>query len=122
MRMLTTPATASEPQAAEAPPVTTSIRSTRLEGIVLMSTPPCTLEDTTRCPSNSTRLRLKPRLRSETRFRPATPAVTRLWFWLLFGEADAPNEGRSRIRSATSMRASRAIASPPITVTGVGAS
>ena len=44
MTRLTTPATASEPQAAEAPPVTTSTRWMRLLGMVERSTPPVGLE------------------------------------------------------------------------------
>src|ERR1700739_413089 len=63
---LITPATASEPQSAETPPVTTSTRETRVPGIVLRSTPPLTFENTTRWPSNSTRVRRLPRLCSET--------------------------------------------------------
>jgi hypothetical protein len=37
---LTTPATASDPYAADAPPVTTSMRSTSVLGIMLVSTVP----------------------------------------------------------------------------------
>src|SRR6185312_11151931 len=70
---LTTPATASEPQAADAPPVTTSTRWTTALGRVVMSTPPVRLEFTTRWPSNRTRVRLMPRLRRFSRFAPAVP-------------------------------------------------
>ena len=71
MMKLTTPATASEPQAAEAPPVTTSTRWTTALGKVVMSTPPVRLEFTMRWPSNRTRVRLMPRLRRLSRFAPA---------------------------------------------------
>ena len=55
---LVTPATASEPQAADAPPVTTSTRSTRLVGIEFRSTRPVAVLGTTRRPSISTRVRV----------------------------------------------------------------
>src|SRR5271154_5623017 len=69
---LTTPATASEPQAAEAPPVTTSTRETIADGKVETSTPPVMLDTTTRWPSNRTRVLVMPRLR---RLRMSTPSV-----------------------------------------------
>src|SRR3569833_666644 len=80
MIKLTTPATASEPQAAEAPPVTTSTRWMMPLGRVGRSTPPIAggppelgLEVTTRWPSNRTRVRTTPKPRRSTVSRPASP-------------------------------------------------
>src|ERR1035437_11203249 len=75
MIRLTTPETASDPQAAEAPAVTTSTRWTRLEGITLRSTPPESWGDTIRWPSNRTRFRLVPSWR---RLMPLTPVACEL--------------------------------------------
>src|SRR3569833_1811329 len=58
-----TPATASEPYAAEAPPVTTPTFETSPCGSRLKSVLPAMLLGTTRRPSSSTRLRFVPRLR-----------------------------------------------------------
>src|ERR1700733_3236132 len=70
---LTTPATASEPQAAEAPPVTMSTRWTIAEGRVVVSTPPLRLEDATRWLSNRISVRVTPRLRRLRKLMPAVP-------------------------------------------------
>src|ERR1019366_1599320 len=81
---LTTPATASEPQAAEAPPVTISTRWIIAEGSVEMSTPPVRLETTTRWLSNRIRVLVMPILRRLTRFAPALPGEP--------PPSEAPNE------------------------------
>ena len=59
----TTPATASAPYTAEAPPVMTSTLSIIADGMVLMSTTSAALAGWVRRPSTSTRLRLVPRPR-----------------------------------------------------------
>ena len=53
-----TPATASEPQAADAPPVTISTRLIRLVGIEFRSTRPVAVFGTMRRPSTSTSVRV----------------------------------------------------------------
>src|SRR5678816_3878235 len=77
MMKLTTPATASAPYTAEAPPVSTSTRCTRAEGMKFTSEPrPDGVEagspGTRRRPSISTRGRATPRPR---RFRVAVPVA-----------------------------------------------
>src|SRR4051812_33769100 len=64
--MLTTPATAPEPQAAEAPPVTISTRPTRLVGTKLRLLSPMK-----RRPLTRVRVRARPRPRSSTGAVPA---------------------------------------------------
>ena len=58
MMTLTTPATASEPYAAEAPPVTTSMRAMSMEGTTLRSTAPPELVGTKRSELMSVRVRV----------------------------------------------------------------
>ena len=72
---LTTPATASDPQEAEAPPVTTSTLWIRPCGNSLTSVPPVVSTPTTLWPSISTRVRLVPRLRNDKVERPSVPAL-----------------------------------------------
>ena len=60
---LTTPATASEPYTAEAPPVTTSTRLTSIWGSESTSTVPPWLDGATRRPSTRIRVRAAPRAR-----------------------------------------------------------
>ena len=62
----TTPATASDPYTAEAPPVSTSTRSMSAVGMLLMSTEPPWVVGTARVPLMSTRVRLEPRPRRST--------------------------------------------------------
>ena len=78
--MFTTPATASEPYTAEAPPVSTSMRSMNCAGMVFMSTAiEPGLPDTKRRPSTSTSVRSMPRLRRSTVETPP-PEVRKLEF------------------------------------------
>ena len=63
---LTTPAIASDPYTAEAPPVSTSMFWISEFGIVLMSTVPLELVGTTRLPSMRTSVRFEPRPRRST--------------------------------------------------------
>src|SRR6188768_184369 len=97
---LTTPATASEPHWADAPPVTISTRSMMFEGRVERSTPPIAgalselgLEVTTRWRSNRTRVRTTPRLRRLTVSRPASPCEALPECEPLPGESEIPTEG-----------------------------
>ena len=69
-----TPPIASEPYTAEAPSVSTSMRSTAAVGIELMSTPP-PWKLTTRWPSTSTKVRLDPKPRRPTRVWPEPPPL-----------------------------------------------
>lgn len=74
---LTTPATASAPYTALAPPVSTSTRSTRIRGMEPISTAdvPCN-PPTWRRPSTSTSVRSTPRPRRLSRLAPSTPDST----------------------------------------------
>src|SRR6185312_5486798 len=71
---LTTPATASEPYTADAPPVTTSTRVIRICGRTSVSTVPSSLDGATRWPFSRIRVRETPKLRSER----TLPEVLRL--------------------------------------------
>ena len=70
---LATPATASEPQEAEAPPVTMSTRCSSIWGISLISTTPCVEVGMMRSPSIMTRVRWVPTPRMFSVERPLTP-------------------------------------------------
>ena len=70
MMKLTTPATASAPYTAAAPPEMISTRSMSAAGIVLTSTTAPAVEPMPRRPSISTRLRLMPRPRKSMKARP----------------------------------------------------
>ena len=72
---LATPATASEPYAAEAPPVTISTVLISACGKVLMSTSPVIVDPTERRPSSSTSVRTSPRLRRLSVLTPASPEL-----------------------------------------------
>ncbi|MNX80246.1 hypothetical protein D3C86_1119010 [compost metagenome] len=85
MPMFTTPATAPEPQAAEAPPVTTSALFTSTEGMLFRS-----FSLDTRRPSIRTRVRLMPRPRRSTGALPAPVLVP-----VVCGEDVARNCGMS---------------------------
>jgi len=74
-RMLTTPATASEPYAADAPPVTTSMRSISIAGIRLTSTVPREELGTKRRPLTSTSVREAPRPRRSSVRAPMLEAL-----------------------------------------------
>ena len=78
MPMFTTPATAPEPQAADAPPVTTSTLFTRTDGMLLRS-----FSLDTRRPSIRTSVRLIPRPRRSTGALPAPVLVPVVWGELL---------------------------------------
>ena len=69
----TTPATASEPQEAEAPPVTTSTRWISIWGNSLMSGTPVTLAGMKRWPSSRVRVRVVPRPNMLNEARPLVP-------------------------------------------------
>src|SRR5262249_53287211 len=118
---LTTPATASEPQAAEAPPVTTSIRCTSTEGMVERSTPPETEDATTRWPSNKTKVRRTPNWRRLTTSMPGVDDTMKLADDELLGPDEVPKAGSWRMASAMSVWASRWSMAESTTVTGVGA-
>src|ERR1700722_8845200 len=75
---LTTPATASEPQEAEAPPVTTSTRWIKSWGNSLMSGTPVTLAGTKRSPSIRVRVRMVPRPNRLKDTRPLGPPLVPL--------------------------------------------
>src|SRR5690606_34695640 len=74
-RKLTTPDTASEPYAEEAPPVTISTLLISACGKVLMSTVPLDIEPTERRPSNNTSVRVLPSERRLTELTPARPLL-----------------------------------------------
>ena len=116
---LTTPATASEPQAAEAPPVTTSTRWMTAEGRVVMSTPPVMLEATTRWLSNRIRVLVVPRLRRLRSFAPAVPG-TPPPLLAPYEDGGAVTWGSSRTASVMLAKASFSSWAAPTTVTGVG--
>src|SRR3569832_2175341 len=99
---LTTPATASEPQAAEAPPVTTSIRCTKTEGMVERSTPPDIEDATTRWPSNMTSVRSTPNWRRLTTSMPGVDDTMKLADEELLGPEEVPKAGNWRMASAMS--------------------
>jgi hypothetical protein len=116
----TTPATASEPQAAEAPPVTTSTRETSELGRTLMSVMPVMVDGVTRRPLSSTSVRLEPRLRKLRKLPPpsAEPKLPR-------GERglSLPDKaGNWFTKSEMVVGAARAISAAVMTLTGVGAS
>src|SRR5215469_4074877 len=116
----TTPDTASEPQEAEAPPVTTSTRCKSICGNWLMSITPCGEVGTTRSPSIRIRLRWVPTPRRFRVERPFTPLE----------EPPLPTlepvepiiEGSWVIVVKTLELACFRMSSAPITVVGVGAS
>src|ERR1700712_418201 len=90
---LMTPDTASEPQAADAPAVTTSTRWISEAGMIDRSTPPVMIGDTTRWPSNKIRLRFAPRLRRLTPETPSAPELEALPLVPFSGVGEAPMDG-----------------------------
>jgi len=110
--MLTTPATAPEPQAADAPPVTMSTDLIKTVGTVLRS---LSLEK--RRPSSSTSVRLMPRPRRSTGAIPALVFVP-----LVCGEMVPRNCGRSFNAAATLDRAPISRSCLVTCEVGVGAS
>ena len=70
-RKFTTPATASDPYAAEAPPVTMSTPSMSACGMAFVSTGPSRIPETKRLPSTSVSVRCAPRPRRSSMFLPA---------------------------------------------------
>ena len=72
---LTTPATASAPYTAEAPPVTRSTRSSSDTGTLLVSTTPPSVAGTMRLPLNSTSVRLLPMPRRSMEAVPLEPLL-----------------------------------------------
>ncbi len=114
---MTTPDTASAPYSAEAPPVTTSTRSTRLLGMLFRSTVPCELLGTNRRPSTSTSVRLAPRPRRSA-MRPAilvgVPSA------VVCGVSVGRNVGILFSASATSVTARSSSLSAPTAMTGFG--
>ena len=72
---LTTPATASAPYTADAPPVTRSIRSSRATGMALVSTRPDKSEGTARRPLINTSVRCGPRPRRSIVAIPPEPLL-----------------------------------------------
>ena len=113
---LTTPAMASEPYTAEAPPVTTSTRSMRPAGMVPMSTTPELDEAGTRSPSTRIRVRCGPRPR-RSRVEKSSPP------WL-FDVRVLPGTscGSSLSRVSTVTVPVRSNCSALTVVTGLGAS
>ena len=108
---LTTPATAPEPQAAEAPPVTTSTPLIRIEGMLARS---LSLEK--RRPSSSTRVRLTPRPRRSTGARAASTPVV----WVC-GDTVPRNCGRSLSAAAILVWVESCRSSGVTLTVGVGA-
>ncbi|MEI9963423.1 MAG: hypothetical protein WDM92_00570 [Caulobacteraceae bacterium] len=92
----TTPATASEPQLAEAPPVTTSTRSIIIGGIRLRSESPMSWLGVARTPSINSRVRTSPRPR-----RSGAEVVPRAELLVVAGWRLARNSGRSSRTSET---------------------
>ena len=88
--------------------------------MVERSTPPETLEATTRWPSNSTRVRRTPSWRRLTTSMPGVLETMKLAELELLGPEEVPKAGSWRITSPISVWASRASCSAPTTVTGVG--
>jgi hypothetical protein len=113
----TTPATASEPQAAEAPPVTTSTRSIMMVGMTFRSTRPVAVEGVKRSRSTSTRVRLAPRLRRFTRFRPELTELCAVEA----GVVAEPKAGTVFRKSATLVVPDFCSSCSPTVVVGVGA-
>ncbi len=117
---LTTPAKASEPHAADAPPVTMSMRCTSESGIKFISTPPSALDEATRRPLNNTKVRKNPAPLKSTRLDPAwAPEV------FLLGERSPMVEENAGILprySPSDGGACAMISSAFAMVTGVGAS
>ncbi len=111
---LTTPEIASAPYVVEAPPVSTSVRSSSATGMLLRSTTPPRLAGTIRRPSSRTTLRLVPRPRRLTKDAPPLPLLT---CWPT--EGTTPGISR-RSSSATLICASSTSASPTV-VTGADA-
>ncbi len=114
----TTPATASDPYAADAPPVTMSVRDIIASGIRLMSGRPRTPDGTMRWPSSSVSVRLTPTPR---RFRNPCPDPEKLivvvaTFWEF---ASTGNCSSAAVKSPGEMFFKSAVGT---TVTGVGAS
>ncbi len=112
MMKLTTPAIASEPYTAEAPPVTTSTRSISAGGMLFRSTTPSVLAPTMRRPLTSTRVREGPRPRRSTVAVPVPGLLL-----------DAPNVpttcGRVSSTCSTSSDADWRSSSVPTTLTGL---
>ena len=111
-----TPAMASEPYTAEAPPVTTSTRSIRPAGMVPMSTTPEVDEAGTRSPSTRIRVRCGPRPRRSRVEKDSPP-------WL-FDTRVLPGMicGSSLSRVSTVTVPVRSNCSALTVVTGLGAS
>src|SRR3569833_1764311 len=117
MMKLTTPATASAPYTAEAPPVSTSTRSTRAVGMKFRSAATGAMEDVglpamRRLPSISTRVRLGPRPRRLTVAVPSE-ALETLEPWA------AKDCGRLLIRSSTRVTPWALMSAEVTEVTGV---
>src|SRR6185312_11633897 len=121
MITLTTPETASEPQDAEAPPVTTSTRWIRLTGMTERSWPPLTMGDTARWPLNRTRVLFDPILRRLTLEMPSAPEFEAAALLPCSGVSTSPIEGNSR-KDAPRLRLACDVRLEALTVvTGVGA-
>ncbi len=115
---LMTPATASEPYTADAPPVITSTRSINSAGIILKST--MLLDGTPpmkRRPLRSTRLRLSPRLRRSTELMPDC-AVAKPEFWDV--NPGMPDTGSSRSMSCALLLPESSMASEDSVCTATG--
>src|SRR5699024_4225602 len=94
---LMTPATASDPYTAEAPPVTTSMPLMRPCGNVLRSTSPEVVEPTTRCPFSMISVRSEPRALRLAVLSPLSPLL--MSFLPTVDEYEVTTEGMVTTRS-----------------------
>jgi hypothetical protein len=114
---LTTPLTASDPYAAEAPPVTTSTRSISDSGSSEISTAPVRVAGTTRRPSSNVSVRLAPMPRRLTKLAPEAPDEPNA---CVCGVSLLRNCGSCTSASTSVVGAIVCNASALIAVTGVG--
>src|SRR6185312_2779135 len=113
---LTTPATASVPYAADAPPVTTSVRFSSDWGMTLTSIVPLYVEGTMRRPSSRISVRFPPRLRILRIDWPASVPMP-----LFCVASTLPRNCGSCLNASTTFPgATRSSCSEVTTVTGVG--